>query len=53
MYRPYTVPAKDTVFGVQQPRFKGPASYTPGPGYYGTEGTMAKKTYNISYNATA
>lgn len=49
VFRPYTVPAKDIGFGVAQNRFKGPGSYTPGPGYYSTNGEMVRKSFNITY----
>ncbi|GAX86116.1 hypothetical protein CEUSTIGMA_g13529.t1, partial [Chlamydomonas eustigma] len=50
VYRPYSKPPKETVFGSQQQRFKPAGSFTPGPGTYVGQGELAKKSYNITYS---
>eukprot|EP00798_Chlamydomonas_sp_ICE-L_P021165 gene21165-28061_t len=49
VYRPYSVPARNTVFGVQADRFKSTGNFTPGPGHYSTSGDVVKKSFNITF----
>lgn len=49
VYRPFSVPAKETVFGVQADRFKGSSTISPGPGAYSTSGDVVKKSFNITF----
>jgi len=49
VYKPFSAPPKEMVFGSQTSRFKGPANYVPGPGHYTGHGDLVKKSHNITY----
>mmetsp|Transcript_26429 Transcript_26429/g.78478 ORF Transcript_26429/g.78478 Transcript_26429/m.78478 type:complete len:574 (-) Transcript_26429:3178-4899(-) len=49
IYRPVTMPARDTVFGSSTSRFKGPSNSSPGPGQYQVTKDLVRKSYNVTY----
>ncbi len=40
---------REAVFGVQSSRFSPSTTYTPGPGHYSSDGTVVRKSFNITY----
>jgi len=49
IFKPLTMPAKETVFGSQVSRFKTYGPFTPGPGQYSIGSDLTRKSHNVTY----